>query len=105
MKGRLRQGVYPMGMRMSLGVSLYQALGIHTYVYLRAATVSAEIFGHIILHYDCVFCACMHVFVSVVLWPISSTVDGWSISVAYLISMLVLSSVSTLSATLITDSL
>lgn len=60
MKGRLRQGVYPMGMRMSLGVSLYQALRIHTYVYLRAATVSAEIFGHIILHYDCVFCACMH---------------------------------------------
>lgn len=61
MKGRLRQGVYPMGVRMSLEVSLYQALGIHTYVYLRAATVSAEIFGHIILHYDYVFCACMHV--------------------------------------------
>lgn len=54
----------------------------------------------------CVFRACVTpVCVVATLWPILRAADGWSLSVALLISMLVLSAVSTPSTTLITDSL
>lgn len=52
------------------------------------------------------FRACVTpVHVVATLWPILRTADGWSLCVALLISMLVLSAVSTPSTTLITDSL
>lgn len=90
MKVSLRHGVYIRGAGMYMWVLLCQVLPMHMYDYLCWTILFTHICVDMLRPSLCVhasvsvcFLPCvMWVFVVAVLWPISSTADGWSVSVA-----------------------